>query len=395
MTEANINRLVSKLSQMRGAALKLGQLMSIPDTYIHPPGVDNIFRRVQDSAHYMPDWQMQQVLQTSLGETWADNFISFDRIPLATASIGQVHHAVLAASQSPSGGGGGGGQRVAVKIQFLNIASSIASDLGYVKMLLTAGSLLPRSLFLDHTIQVVKDELTDECDYSGEASFFKRMECLGEDARFKVPWVWPGSTERVLVMEHMEGVSIGDAVIGALPQEKRHEIASRIIGLCLRELFQFRLMQTDLNFMNFLWNSRSQQLSLMDFGATREYNKEFMDNWLRFLQAAASEDRIACAELSRGLWYLTGEENEIMLDAHIDSMIILATPFKSTTPQPFAFGPGTPWADITARIRANIPVMLKHRLTHPPRETYSLNRKLSGAFLLASRLRAIVDTKRL
>ncbi|KAJ8596089.1 ABC1-domain-containing protein [Rhizopogon salebrosus TDB-379] len=391
MTEANITRLVSKLSQMRGAALKLGQLKSIPDTYILPPGIDDIFRRVQDSAHYTADLQMQQVLQTSLGETWADTFISFDRIPLAAASIGQVHHAVLTQSQSPSGGGGGGGQRVAVRIQFPNIASSIASDLGYVKMLLTARSLLPRGLFLDGTIQVVKDELADECDYSREASFFKRygaLEYLGEDARFKVPW-------DVLVMEYMEGVSIGDAVIGALPQEKRHEIASRIIGLCLRELFQFRLMQTDPNFMNFLWNSRSQQLSLVDFGATREYNKEFMDNWLRFLQAAASEDRIAWAELSRSLWYLTGEENENMLDAHIDSMILLATPFKSATPQPFAFGPGTPWAGITARIRANIPVMLKHRLTPPPRGTYSLNRKLSGAFLLASRLGAIVDTKRL
>ncbi|KAJ8596115.1 hypothetical protein M405DRAFT_806051, partial [Rhizopogon salebrosus TDB-379] len=179
VTEANITRLVSKLSQMRGAALKLGQLMSIPDTNIHPPGVDNLFRRVQDSAHYMPDLQMQQ-----------------------------VHHAVLAASQSPSGDGGGGSQRIAVKIQFPNIASSIASDLGYVKMLLTAGSLLLRGLFFDRTIQVVKDELADECDYSREASFFKRYgapECLGEDVRFKVPWVWPESTERVLVMEHMEG----------------------------------------------------------------------------------------------------------------------------------------------------------------------------------------------
>jgi aarF domain-containing kinase len=84
------------------------------------------------------------------------HFISFDRIPFAAASIGQVHHAVLATSQSPSGGGGGGGggQRVAVRTQFPNIASSIASDLGYVKMLLTAGGLLPRGLFLDHTIQV-------------------------------------------------------------------------------------------------------------------------------------------------------------------------------------------------------------------------------------------------
>ena len=100
----------------------------------------------------MPDWQMQQVLRTSLGETWADNFISFDRIPFAAASIGQVHHAVLSPNQSPSGSEDG--QRVAVKIQFPNIANSIASDLGYVKMILTAGSLLPRGLFLDRTIQV-------------------------------------------------------------------------------------------------------------------------------------------------------------------------------------------------------------------------------------------------
>ena len=73
----------------------------------------------------------------------------------------------------------------------------------------------------------MKDELSDECDYSREASFLKRYgarECLGEDTRFKVPWVWSGSTERVLVMEHVDGVSIGDAVIGALPQEERNEV---------------------------------------------------------------------------------------------------------------------------------------------------------------------------
>ncbi|KAH7882197.1 ABC1-domain-containing protein [Phlebopus sp. FC_14] len=394
MTEANIKRLVSKLSQMRGAALKLGQFMSIQDTNVLPPEVDNIFRIVQDSAHYMPDWQMEGVLSSALGPSWIENFTSFDRIPFAAASIGQVHHAVLTACASPTGRE----EAVAVKIQFPNIADSIASDLGYVKMLLTAGRLLPKGLFLERTIQVMKDELAGECDYSREAEFLRRYntpELLGQDIRFKIPWVWEGSTNRVLVMEHVDGVSVGDPLVAALLQVERNEIAARIIELCLRELFEFRLMQTDPNWTNFLWNSSAQQVSLVDFGATREYTKEFMDNWLHLLQAAASEDRDGCVDWSLKLRYITGEENEVMLNAHIESMMLLATPFKNSTPQPFAFGLGSQWADITNQIRERIPVMLKYRLTPPPRETYSLNRKLSGAFLLAARLNAVVDTKML
>lgn len=70
-----------------------------------------------------------------------------------------------------------------------------------------------------------------------------------------------------------------------------------------------------------------------------------------------------------------------MLDAHITSMSLLASPFKSSTPQPFAFGPDSKWAEITKQIRSFIPVMLQHRLTPPPRETYSLNRLVFHLFL--------------
>ncbi|KAF8958587.1 ABC1 family-domain-containing protein [Flammula alnicola] len=392
MTEANVKRLVSKLSQMRGAALKLGQFMSIQDTHVLPPEIDKIFRRVQDSAHYMPDWQMEQVMTTALGPSWSENFTSFDRIPFAAASIGQVHTAVLAPLASPTGGE----ERVAVKIQFPNIANSIESDLGYIKLLLTAGTLLPKGLFLDKTIHAMKAELADECDYVREASFLKTFgspEYLGKDSRFKIPWVWDGSTSTVLVMERVDGVSVGEANAHNLSQKDRNDISAWIIELCLKELFEFRTMQTDPNWTNFLWNPETRQVELVDFGATRVYSKEFMDNWFSLLQAAALGDRDACIKWSLKLGYLTGEEDQVMVDAHINSMTLLATPFKAETTQPFSFGQGTQWAEITAEIRAQIPVMLQHRLTPPPKETYSLNRKLSGSFLLASRLGASIDTK--
>lgn len=196
----------------------------------------------------MPDSQLNQTLSSELGANWeSEYFESFDHIPFAAASIGQVHSAeLLPASTStfpfpfPSPFSSTP-IPVAVKVQFPNIRHSIDSDLSYVRLLLTASKILPRGMFLDKTIEVMKNELADECSYVREASFLRRFaseEFLGGDKRFKVPWVWEGSTEGVLVMERMEGVSVGEAQRLELSKRDRDDVSGvdGLFSLCRRFL---------------------------------------------------------------------------------------------------------------------------------------------------------------
>ena len=76
----------------------------------------------------------------------------------------------------------------------------------------------------------MKQELADECDYAREAGFLRRFkEFLKDDPRYKVPWVWEGSTDRVLVMEHVNGVSVGEADSSALSQQDRNDVRIQLV----------------------------------------------------------------------------------------------------------------------------------------------------------------------
>ncbi|KAL4401638.1 ubiquinone biosynthesis protein [Malassezia pachydermatis] len=395
LSARNVDRLVDKLSTMRGAALKLGQFLSIQDSHMLPPQVEEVLLRVQDTAHYMPQWQLERVMTQELGEDWRSNFASFDERPFAAASIGQVHSAVLAdpfPSQPHLAG-----QRVAVKVQFPGVADSISSDLSNIKWLFLASSLLPKGLFLENSVRVLQQELQDECDYEREAEMGRRFRehlqaSKKHDGNESLPFEAPDivsalSTKRVLTTEFMRGRPLTQA--SRLDQATRDRIASAIMELSLRELFDWHLMQTDPNWTNFLYHEGRQTIQLIDFGATRPYTDHFIRMWLGLLRAAVSGDRELCEQWSIDIGYLTGEESEAMRTAHVDSMLALGEPFRADAPVPYPFAKQT----ITDRVREQIPLMLRERQRPPPPETYSLNRKLSGAFLLCSRLGASVNCR--
>ena len=380
LSAANMERLVAKLSKMRGAALKLGQMMSFQDSKMLPKPIHDVLQRVQDSADYMPASQRNAVIASDLGPDWHDMFEAFEEKPIAAASIGQVHRAVMK-----------DGQRVAVKVQYPGVAASISSDLSNLSVLLTASRLLPKGLYLDKTIANARTELAWECDYIREAEGARRFqELLATDEAFSVPTIIAeASGKQVLTMEFMEGMGV--TKLQNMSQKTRDWIGTQILRLCLREIIEFRYMQTDPNWTNFLYNEKTEKLELLDFGASREYPEKFMTLYVKVLDAAARKDRKACQDISIQLGYLTGYESKAMLNAHIDSVMTLAEPFMDSAPDVYDFKDQT----ITDRVRGLIPVMIKERLAPPPEETYSLHRKLSGAFLLCARLGSQVRCKEL
>jgi aarF domain-containing kinase len=216
-----------------------------------PEPIGTVLQRVQDRADYMPASQRDKVLRENLGSNWRDLFESFDEIPMAAASIGQVHSAVLRKN----------GQRVAVKVQYPGVADSIDSDLNNLSVLLTASRLLPKGLFLDRTIANARTELAWECDYIREAECGERFrELLRDDSStFVVPEIiHEASGKQVLTMEYMEGIAV--TKVKDFTQEQRDWIGTQILRLCLREICEFRFMQTDPNWTNFLWNTETKQV---------------------------------------------------------------------------------------------------------------------------------------
>ena len=102
-----------------------------------------------------------------------------------------------------------------------------------------------------------------------------------------------------------------------MSQDIRNDVGSLLLRLTIRELFDWRFMQTDPNWGNFLYDEHSDQLHLIDFGAAKEYPKPFVDDYLRMVLACADKNREELIRRSTKLKFLTGQRLRCMLNCSI------------------------------------------------------------------------------
>ncbi len=380
LSAPNAKRLAARLARLRGAAMKIGQLVSLQGEDVLPPEFAQALSVLRSQAVPMPPEQVRRVLGREYGKGWEKRFAHFDWEPIAAASIGQVHRATAA-----------NGRDLALKIQYPGVARSIASDVDNVAVLLRLFNLLPLGIDVAGMAAEAKRQLAQEADYEAEGRFLERYaKLVAGEPGLLVPRVhWDLTTPRVMAMDFVAGEPL--EYLASVSQAKRDAVGSLLERLLFRELFEFRVMQTDPNFANYLYQPDSGRVVLLDFGATMRFPAAFVANYVRITRAVIEGDRDAVAQEAMRIGYAGSDDSPARLEAVTDIVFLVCEPLRHRGRYDF------PGSDLPARVRdLGYDLAFRQGLVRaPPPETIFLHRKLVGSFLLLARIGARVDARAL
>jgi predicted unusual protein kinase regulating ubiquinone biosynthesis (AarF/ABC1/UbiB family) len=378
LSVANAQKLARRLSRMRGAAMKLGQLLSLETEDVLPAEFAQALAVLRDAADTMPATQVRRVLGREYGKGWEARFRHFEFRPIAAASIGQVHAAVAK-----------DGRELALKIQYPGVARSIDSDVDNVAGLLRLARLLPVELDVSGIIAEAKRQLRQEADYLVEAESLARYRKLvADEPSLVVPRVHADlTTKRILAMDELRGRPIEELAERQVSQTRRDEVGRLLERLVFRELFEFRFMQTDPNFANYRIDDADGRIQLFDFGSAREFPAELTRRYARICRAVIDGDREGVRAGAVEIGYLRRDEREDRAEGVVDLILLVCEPLRHRGVYDFGA------SNLIGRARdLGLDLMFRRGFLHaPPPETVFLHRKLVGSFLLCARIRARVD----
>ncbi|MFZ8199721.1 ABC1 kinase family protein [Alteromonas portus] len=386
LTPKNISNIADQLASMRGAAMKLGQLISMDAGDFLPEELAAILGRLRDDADPMPKDQLIATLSQSWGDKWQDDLLYFSFAPIAAASIGQVHKVITM-----------DGQMLAVKVQYPGVKKSIDSDVDNVATLIKITGLVPKSLDINPLLQEAKAQLHQEADYVREADMLNRYRTMveGSDIQckehnaFVIPKTYaPLTTSTVLAMDFIEAHDL-DALLNE-PQEVRDAVMTALMTLFFNEIFYFKLLQSDPNLANYRFKPDTKEIVLLDFGATREVPDAISAQYQALLKSAAANDRAMMQQAAFSIGLIDESHSSTQIDAVINIGMEACEAIRYEGDYDFG------QSDLIARLHEKgMTLTMEHNFWHtPPVDALFIHRKLGGLFLLAKRLQAKVDMRK-
>ena len=388
----NAARIAETLGELKGAAMKLGQLLSIQEEGV-PKEFRALLGRLQTQAPPMHPSFAIEIVERELGGKIDALFAEFERKPLAAASLGQVHAARLKT-----------GEAVVVKVQYPGIDESVASDLKIARPLVKGLALTGKSYDLREALEEIEARLIEETDYvheadnqealaAGFAKFGRRL----PDGRpeIVVPRVFRShSTRRVLTMERLHGLHL-DPFCEAVPEPEIRMAARRALShaFWFMEL-EIGILHSDPHPGNFLFLGEvapdgrfrfGGQVGILDFGCVKVLPASFTRNYTRLTRAVIARDDARILDVYVDMGFLKPEEK-----ASERAKEWLVWTYLSYTPlvedRPWPRAPEESWEKFTIDMSAGMQRVAWKVGIHMPRDAVYLNRVSLGVMCFWARL---------
>jgi predicted unusual protein kinase regulating ubiquinone biosynthesis (AarF/ABC1/UbiB family) len=318
----NAGDIYASLSELKGSALKVAQMMSMDNTVL-PKAYQDKFAMAQYNAPPLSYPLILKTFQQYFGQKPLDIFDEFSKDAVHAASIGQVHKARKEELN------------LAVKIQYPGVAESISSDLKLVKPL--ASQLLnmkasDMKLYMDE----VESKLLEETDYELE---LRSGTEIGEACAFisglRFPHYYPEwSNRRIITMDWIEGKMLPEFLKTDPSPEIRNKIGQSMWDFFLYQMKVMRKVHADPHPGNFIVDA-DNNLCVIDFGCIKEIPSDFFDNYFQLLKPEVVADQQRLEEIYEQLDMFKAEdtpkEKALLQEVYMEMITIIGLPFQSET----------------------------------------------------------------
>ncbi len=274
----NADRIVKTLGELKGTVMKLGQMMSLQADVL-PREMTEILAKLQKEAPPVAFEVIQQQVERELKAPLSEVFAEFEEQAYASASIGQVHRAVL-----PDG------REVVVKVQYPEVDKVVDSDLKNVRTLFSVAAQVKSIENMDAVFEEVRARMTEEVDYCNERlNLLHFTDLFEDDERVVIPKVVEEhSTRRVLTMEIVRGAAADDLCLDEVPQQRRDRIAETLVDLVMKQVFELGHLHADPNLANFAFTD-DDRVIFYDFGCVKRFPPQFIAAYKRVVVDALAD----------------------------------------------------------------------------------------------------------